>query len=93
MCSRFDLRWYGRIAAAYVQRSTYIFLRIKVVDTCGLMSEQVASRRNAGFIAEWKVRSEKSSPESTMLTGIVMYFKSVAENSWLNPEIYLGRNG
>ena len=57
------------------------------------MSEQVASGRNAGFIAQWKVRSEKSSPESTVLTGIAMYFKSVAENSCLDPEIYLGRNG
>ena len=76
-----------------MQRSTYIFLRIKVVDTCGLMSEQVASGRNAAFIAEWKVRSEKSSPESTTLTGVVMYFKSIAENSCLDPEIYLGHNG
>ena len=52
VCSRLDLRWHGRIAAAYVQRSTYIFLRIKVVDTCGYKSEHVASRCNAGFIAE-----------------------------------------
>ena len=93
VCSRFDLRWHGRIAAAYVQRSTYTFLRIKVVDTCGLTSEQVAFGRNAGFIAKWKFRSEKSSPNCTMSTNIAMYFKSVAENTCLDPKRYLGRNG
>ena len=91
VCSRFDLRWHGRIAAAYVQTSTDIFLRSKVVNTCGLTPEQVASGRDAGFMAEWKVRSGKDSPKCNVLTGIAMYLTSVAKNSCLDPAMNFQR--
>ena len=68
-------------------RITDIFLLSKGANTCELMREKIASGRNAGFMAEWTVRSETNSPKSNVLTGITMYLQSVAENSWLDLEI------
>ena len=71
---------------------TDIFLPSKVANTCELMPEKVASGRNAGFMAEWTVRSETNSPKSNVLTGITLYLQGVAENSWLDPEICRTQN-
>ena len=52
VCSRFDLRWHGRVAAACIQTGKDIFVRANMAMSCGLMQRQVAHGHDTGFVNE-----------------------------------------
>ena len=59
LCARFDLPWHGRIAAAYIEAQSELFLTRDFCTTCGLYPEQIALAHHTGFPSP-----ERSSPAS-----------------------------
>ena len=50
ICSRFDLAWHGRIAAAYVEAQRDCFNIRDFSSTCGLYPDQLALAHHTGFL-------------------------------------------
>ena len=59
VCSRLNLRWHGRIVAAYVQTIAGVFIENNGVNTCELGPRQVATNSDAGIMAALKIRRKK----------------------------------
>ena len=49
ICARFNLPWHGRIAAAYIEAQTEVFLKGVLASTCGLYPNQIALAHHTGF--------------------------------------------
>ncbi len=50
ICARFDLAWHGRIAAAYIEAQSEVFLTREFSSTCGLYPDQLALAHHTGFL-------------------------------------------
>ena len=91
VCARFDFRWHGRIAAAYVQTARDMFPKIKLLNTCGflpgLSPDQVDCGRCTGFRTEWNFHGEMSTPISTLVTGVSRYSRKVFVHSCVDAEL------
>lgn len=87
VCSRFDLPWHGRLAAAYVQTRKDIFLRTKIATPCRLLQKQVAHGHGCGFVEKWEAKNRTSQSKSSVLTGIALFLKIMAGQVSLDEEV------
>ena len=52
-CARFNLAWHGRIAAAYIEAQSEVFLTNVFSSTCGLYPNQIAVAPSNGIPVRW----------------------------------------